>query len=84
MKTLVPIIRKLGKYQIVKEVNDTTSHVVCGEERRTLNVLYGIARGAWILDKSWLLESLEMGRWAPEEPFELFNFCPGAKVQLRE
>ncbi|KAB7503932.1 Microcephalin [Armadillidium nasatum] len=34
----------------------------------------------WILDVSWLYESVELLRWAPEEPFELFNFCPGAKI----
>ncbi|XP_068247059.1 microcephalin [Palaemon carinicauda] len=79
-KCAVQIIKKLGKFKITNEVDRNTTHVVCGEERRTLSVLYGIAYGLWILDKSWLYESLDLDMWAPEEPFELFNYCPAAKI----
>ncbi|XP_071523507.1 microcephalin-like isoform X2 [Panulirus ornatus] len=78
--SLIPIIKKLGSYEVTEQVNHSTTHVVCGEARRTLNLLFGIARGCWILDVSWLYQSLEMEAWAPEEPFELFSFCPGAKI----
>ncbi|XP_066957829.1 microcephalin [Macrobrachium rosenbergii] len=79
-KCVVPIIKKLGRFTVTDEVDNNTSHVVCGAERRTLNVLFGIARGLWILDKSWLYESLGMEKWAPEEPFEVFTYSPGAKI----
>ncbi|XP_042235495.1 microcephalin-like isoform X2 [Homarus americanus] len=78
--SLVPIIKKLGGFQVINTVNSSTTHVVCGETRRTMNLLLGIARGCWILDVCWLYQSLEMASWAPEEPFELFIFCPGAKI----
>ena len=39
---------------IAENVNETTTHVICGEPRRTLNVLQCLARGAWLLNKSWV------------------------------
>ena len=80
MSSLHAIITSLGEYKVVKDVEESTTHIVCGSERRTLNVLFGIAKGCWILDISWLYESVELLQWAPEEPFELFNFCPGSQV----
>lgn len=80
MSILIPIIKKLGSYGVTEHVNSDTSHVVCGAARRTMNLLLGIARGCWIVDVSWLYQSLEMGTWAPEEPFEIFTFAPGAKI----
>ncbi|KAK8390217.1 hypothetical protein O3P69_013061 [Scylla paramamosain] len=85
-RTVIPIIRKLGGYRVGEGVDQQTSHVVCGEQRRTLNLLLGIARGCWVLDVSWVYRSLEGNAWAPEEPFELTSFAPGAKAcrQQRE
>nr|XP_027211808.1 microcephalin-like [Penaeus vannamei] len=71
---------KLGGFRVTSVIDASTSHVVCGEARRTLSLLQGIARGAWVLDSSWVYESLELGRWAPEEAFELFMAFPGAKI----
>ena len=62
-------------------VTPHTSHVVCGEPRRTLNLLLGIARGCWVVDVSWVYRSLEDSTWVSEEPFELVSFAPGAKVR---
>ncbi|XP_050697651.1 uncharacterized protein LOC126986008 [Eriocheir sinensis] len=79
-RTVIPIIRKLGRFKVGEGVDHRTSHVVCGEERRTLNLLLAIARGCWVVDVSWVYRSLEGREWAPEEPFELGTFAPAAKV----
>ncbi|XP_063602056.1 uncharacterized protein LOC134778153 [Penaeus indicus] len=78
--SLLPIIAKLGGFRVTSVIDGSTTHVVCGAARRTLSLLQGIARGVWVLDASWVYESLELGRWAPEEPFELFMTFPGAKI----
>ncbi|XP_047482109.1 microcephalin-like [Penaeus chinensis] len=78
--SLLPIIAQLGGFRVTSVIDGSTTHVVCGAARRTLSLLQGIARGAWVLDASWVYESLELGRWAPEEPFELFMAFPGAKI----
>ena len=64
------VVPKHGK------VTASTTHVVCGEARRTLSILQGILRGCWVLSKSWIYESLENGKWVDEEPFELADFSP--------
>nr|XP_045598329.1 microcephalin-like [Procambarus clarkii] len=80
MGSLISIIKKLRGYRITEHVNTSTTHVVCGASRRTMNLLFGIALGCWVVDVSWLYQSLEMETWAPEEPFEIFTFSPGAKI----
>ena len=51
---VISVVKKLGGFVIAENVNETTSHVICGEPRRTLNVLQCVARGAWLLNKSWV------------------------------
>ena len=59
--------------------------MVCGEPvRRTVNLLKGLMRGCWLLSRQWLFASVERGRWADEEDFELTDFSPAARVFRRE
>ncbi len=37
-----------------ENVDDSTTHVVCGASRRTLNVLYAITRGCWLVSQEWV------------------------------
>ena len=48
------VVKKLGRYRLVTNVCDTTTHVICGNDRRTLNVLLGICRGSWLLSLEWV------------------------------
>lgn len=48
------IVKSLGDYTISTEVNKRTTHVVCGDERRTMNVLRGISLGCWIVSVEWV------------------------------
>ncbi|XP_059839437.1 microcephalin [Hypanus sabinus] len=77
---IIQIVKQLGGFLFSDSVCETTTHVIAGYPRRTLNVLFGIARGCWILSFDWILLSLENGCWAPEEPFELSTQFPAATL----
>ncbi|KAM9562585.1 microcephalin isoform 2-T2 [Guaruba guarouba] len=76
--TVIQVVDKLGGFLFSDDVCETTSHVVTGSPRRTLNVLLGIARGCWIVSYEWVLWSLELGHWISEEPYELSSSFPAA------
>jgi hypothetical protein len=46
------------------------SHLIMETEKRTMKLLHGIARGAWVLHPSWLNHSIETDGWAPESKHE--------------
>ncbi|OXB73531.1 UNVERIFIED_CONTAM: hypothetical protein H355_013858 [Colinus virginianus] len=78
---VIQVVNKLGDFLFSDDVCETTSHVVTGSPRRTLNVMLGIARGCWIVSYEWILCSLEFGRWTSEEPYELSSNFPAAPVK---
>ncbi|KFV07143.1 Microcephalin, partial [Pterocles gutturalis] len=78
--TVIQVVNKLGDFLFSDDVCETTSHVVTGSPRRTLNVVLGIARGCWIVSYEWVLWSLELGHWISEEPYELSSSFPAAPV----
>jgi len=73
-----------GKATVAFQVRPTTTHVISGEERRTLNMLKAIIRGCWVVSKSWLLASLEAEGWVDEEPYELVTFSAAIKARRLE
>ncbi|NXA27368.1 MCPH1 protein, partial [Ibidorhyncha struthersii] len=78
--TIIQVVNKLGDFLFSDDVCETTSHVVTGSPRRTLNVMLGIARGCWIVSYEWVLWSLELGHWISEEPYELSSSFPAAPI----
>ncbi|XP_068183017.1 microcephalin [Antennarius striatus] len=74
------VVKTLGRFSIVDRVCESTTHVVSGGQRRTLNILLGIARGCWILSYEWILWCLEQRQWVPEEPYELSDQFPAAQI----
>ncbi|KAM9297494.1 LOW QUALITY PROTEIN: microcephalin [Morus bassanus] len=81
--TVIEVVNKLGDFLFSDDVCETTSHVVAGSPRRTLNVMLGIARGCWIVSYEWVLWSLELGHWisyGSEEPYELSSSFPAAPI----
>ncbi|XP_037127558.1 microcephalin isoform X2 [Syngnathus acus] len=74
------VVETLGGFSIADRVCQSTTHVISGEHRRTLNVLLGIARGCWILSFEWILTCLEQRQWIPEEPYELSELYPAAQI----
>ncbi|NXX45363.1 MCPH1 protein, partial [Tricholaema leucomelas] len=78
--TVIQAVNKLGDFLFSDDVCETTSHVVAGSPRRTLNILLGIARGCWIVSFEWVLWSLESGHWISEELYELSSSFPAAPI----
>ncbi|WAR24625.1 MCPH1-like protein [Mya arenaria] len=81
---IISVVKKLGGFVISESVSDTTSHVICGEARRTLNVLQCLVRGLWLVTKEWVLLSLEAGRWIEEQEFEAHEIYPSCRVSRLE
>jgi len=73
-----------GKATVALQVRSSTTHVISGDERRTLNMLKAIIRGCWVVSKSWLLASIEAGGWVDEEPYELVTFSAAIKARRLE
>ncbi len=73
-----------GKAKVALQVGPSTTHVICGEEKRTLNMLKAILRGCWILSRSWLLASLEAQGWVDEEPYECVTFSSAVRARRLE
>lgn len=66
------------KARVVKSLDyaAAVTHLIVGREaKRTIKVLFAIARGAWIVPERWVFSSLEKERWLPEEPFEMSVFA---------
>ncbi|KAI9908455.1 hypothetical protein PsorP6_003124 [Peronosclerospora sorghi] len=66
------------KARVVKSVDYAAgvTHLIVGKNaKRTLKVLFAIARGAWLVSEDWAFSSLEHERWLPEEEFELDLFA---------
>merc|ERR1712071_336571 len=51
----------------VETLDDSTSHIVCGDSRRTMNVMKGLVRGLKIVSLQWVHDSLREGHWHNEE-----------------
>ncbi|XP_040205748.1 microcephalin isoform X2 [Rana temporaria] len=51
--TVIQVVKTLGGFIFSDNVCESTSHVVSGSARRTLNIILGIARGCWILSYDW-------------------------------
>lgn len=48
------IVKKLGGFVVENEVTDNTTHLVMGENKRTINVLRALARGLWLMKYEWV------------------------------
>uniref|UniRef100_A0A905AUP6 BRCT domain-containing protein n=1 Tax=Glossina morsitans morsitans TaxID=37546 RepID=A0A905AUP6_GLOMM len=83
-KSEVNVIREtvsqLGGFILGDMVNDDTTHLITYESRRTLNLLRAMARGLWIVEYNWIVESSNVGRWLPEEPFEVHDFSRAIEI----
>ena len=78
------LTKRFGIFGFHDAINEKTTHVICGESKRTLNLVKGMIRGCWIISKQWLMASLEEGRWIDEEPFELIKFSSAVRDYREE
>lgn len=54
LATVEKAVDEMKGFKIIDVVNDTTTHVVCGDPRRTLNVMRGVVRGVKIISLNWV------------------------------
>ncbi|XP_023211261.1 microcephalin-like isoform X2 [Centruroides sculpturatus] len=78
-QTVIRVVRKLKRFQIVKCIHNNTTHLI-SSGKRTINVLLAMAQDCWILSLDWILQSERNGSWLPEKQFVLTNHFPAAKV----
>ena len=84
-KLVKDITKKLpGRAKIEQRILPTTTHLICGESRRTLNMLKAILHGCWIVSLDWLYECLERNTWVDEEVFEMVSFSAAVKQRRIE
>jgi len=80
---LTKFVKKVKDTNFQSDFDENTTHVLVKptEEKtpRTMKVLQGIANGLWILDISWLEESVKNGSWVKEDGHET-DYFPGASL----
>lgn len=85
---MVQVIKTLGGFSVVDRVCASTTHVVSGSHRRTLNILLGIARGCWILSFEWvcILYIYDINRIKDDKQslFNIFLFGPTDSLEFGE
>lgn len=54
MKVVEEAIEQMKRFKLNEVVDDSTTHVVCGDSRRTLNVMRGVVRGVKIVTLKWV------------------------------
>ncbi|XP_014782751.1 microcephalin [Octopus bimaculoides] len=74
------VAKTLGECVISDIVKKSTTHVICGMPRRTLNVLFALSQGCWLVSKEWVSASMEAGCWLDENKFELVASYPVAQL----
>lgn len=67
--------------RINNEDFESFTHLILMKPVRTIKVLFGIARGAWIVTPEWIHTSVEQGKPAAEVDFETKHF--GGAVSSR-
>ena len=56
MPEIEKCIDELGGCKLQETVDESTTHVVCGDSRRTLNVMHGVVRGLHIVSTDWVTQ----------------------------
>lgn len=63
----------LHGFKIVEAVNDATTHVICGDTRRTMNVMRGVVRGAKLVKIDWVSLTIFPNKLYAKNEYSLFT-----------
>ena len=77
------LTKRYGVLGFHDSISEKTTHVVCGANKRTINLVKGMVLGCWILSKDWVMASVEAGMWLEEEKFEMTSFSNAVR-EVRE
>jgi hypothetical protein len=72
----------LGSASVVANIPEAMTHVVVGDNKRTMKVFFGLGMGCFIVKPDWLWQSLAAGKWLPEEEFEGTYHLPTIALTL--
>ncbi|EYB95197.1 hypothetical protein Y032_0162g3401 [Ancylostoma ceylanicum] len=67
------IISRLGGIADSGELNDESTHLICGKLIRGSKLMGCIASGRWVVGADYVDKSLAAGKWLPEVDFEVGN-----------
>ena len=72
------VIKTIPGYRFASTMTKNVTHLIVGENRRTLKVLLAIAKGLWVVSFQWVVASVEEGKWLSPENYEVEKWFPGA------
>ncbi|CAO1322651.1 unnamed protein product [Diamesa tonsa] len=81
-ETLKEAVKRFGG-KIQSKVDEKTTHVISGNGNRTMTLLRGFARGAYVLQKTWVEDSLDRGHWL-DNGYSFYVFKEWPKMQIIE
>ncbi|CAO3593334.1 unnamed protein product [Absidia cylindrospora] len=82
-KKCAMIIKKFGKYRLASSVDETTTHVIVGCQRRTQSVILGLLYGTWLVTPDWILDSGKSNEYLDESTYEAILYFPRARAARR-
>ncbi|ORZ15071.1 hypothetical protein BCR42DRAFT_416340 [Absidia repens] len=82
-KKCAMIIKKLGGHRLASSVDETTTHVIVGCQRRTQSVILGLLYGTWLVTPDWLLDSGKSNEYLDESSYEAILYFPRARAARR-
>ncbi|KAI7876329.1 hypothetical protein K492DRAFT_210426 [Lichtheimia hyalospora FSU 10163] len=74
----IAAIKRMGVYEVATTVDERTTHVIVGQRRRTVSVLYGLLFGAWLVKPTWIFDSERNKEYLSELEYEVTEFYPDA------
>jgi len=77
-EVLATLCETLGDAVALSDFAPKTTHVILGQNLRTIKALTAIAHGLWLLSKEWIFKCVEGSTWLNEKEYEVSCF-PGAK-----
>eukprot|EP00743_Colponemidia_sp_Colp-15_P008149 GILK01008838.1.p1 GENE.GILK01008838.1~~GILK01008838.1.p1 ORF type:complete len:487 (-),score=59.63 GILK01008838.1:172-1602(-) len=69
MDLIQTAIESIGGCVVVEEAQQHTTCLVVGKQKRTLKVLFALARGTPILSMDWIVSSLQANKWIESGPY---------------
>lgn len=76
---VVTAANSLPGFKLCSDETAAFTHLVIDDDTRTLKALFALARGAWVVRSSWVLRSLEAGKWVGEQEHEA-GYLPGFEL----
>ncbi|VVC30412.1 BRCT domain [Cinara cedri] len=78
-------IQNLGKFTFDDKVKPSTTYLITKSHAdRTLNMVFAMAFGCYIVSEKWIHESNIIGKWIPHQPYLITNLSePVKKFQAR-